>query len=313
MTTINPNSINGNTNFKQIESDSWTSLYLPAICAAILMAGVLFLAVSCSKTSTSASNISAPPQQSAASTPPSSTPTAAVPDKPKKATKKHRPANATYVNSAYGVSFSYPRKYSLQTGDKLSASTSLPTAFLKSGGVQVAAVDMPADSYPGTDFSSALLNVSVHQDVTSDECMQYGAGGKEAAEVKPVTGKLGSKEYSMFEQIIGEGDRKSDLKYFHLFKNNACYEFALDVDTTDKAENLALVDRGKVFQKLEAILRTAKIKDLQPTEVENAGNAAEIAIPAAEVKAADVKTAEVKDEQTVKAQAVTPERKPEQK
>jgi hypothetical protein len=319
MTTINPNSVSGNKNFKQIESDSWTSLYLPAICAAVLMGGVLFLAVSCSKTSTNASKISAPTQQSAASTPPSSTPIATAPEKTKKMAKKRRPANATYVNSAYGVSFRYPRKYSLQSGDKLAASTSLPTGFLKPGAVQVAAVDMPDDSYPETDFSSALLNVSVNKEVTSDECMQFGAGSKEAGEVKSATGKLGANEYSVFEQIIGEGARKSDLKYFHLFKNNACSEFALDVDTVgkdtaDKADSdLAQVDRGKVFHQLEAILTTAKIRDLQPTEVENAGNAATTATSSAEVKATEVKTAEVKvtqakDEQTQKAQVVTPEK-----
>src|SRR5258708_17533642 len=247
MTTINPNSVSGNKNFKQIESDSWTSLYLPAICAAVLMGGVLFLAVSCSKSSTSAAKISAPTQQSASSTPPAGTPPASVPDKTKKPTKKHRPANATYVNSAYGVSFSYPRKYSLQTGDKLSASAALSTGFLKAGAVQVAGVDMPDDSYPETDFSSALLNVSVNKEVTADECMQFGAASKEAGEVKPASGKLGPNEYSVFEQIVGEGDRKSDLKYFHLFKNTTCSNFALHFYTTHNPETLPQLNPGTSF------------------------------------------------------------------
>src|SRR5262245_11845174 len=111
MTTINPNSV-GNKNFKQVESDSWTSMYLPAICAAILMGGVLFLAISCSKKSNNVAKIS-PPSQSTVSAPAPAAPVAALPEKPKKAVKKHRPANATYVNSEYGVSFSFPRKYKL--------------------------------------------------------------------------------------------------------------------------------------------------------------------------------------------------------
>src|SRR4029079_3646424 len=114
MTTINPNSVS-NKNFKQVESDSWTSLYLPAICAAILMGGVLFLAISCSKKSDNVAKIS-PPSQSAVSAPLPSPPLASLPEKPKKAVKKHRSANATYVNSEYGVSFSYPRRYSFQSG-----------------------------------------------------------------------------------------------------------------------------------------------------------------------------------------------------
>src|SRR4029079_7394784 len=127
MTTINPNSV-GNKSFKQVENDSWTSMYLPAICAAILMGGVLFLAISCSKKSENAAKISPPPQP-AVSSPAPATPVAALPEKPKKAVKKPRPANATYVNSEYGVSFSFPRKYNLHSGDKLVPST---TSFLKS-------------------------------------------------------------------------------------------------------------------------------------------------------------------------------------
>jgi hypothetical protein len=313
MTTMDLNQGSGNKGLKKSEKDSWTSLYLPAICAAILMGGVLFIAVSYSGKSRDAEKISAPPQ--AAITAPATTAAlSSVPEAPKKkAIKRHRPANATYVNSIYGVSFSYPRKYSLQSGEKLAAAP-LPTSFLKTGAVQVAAVDMPDDLYPETDFSSALLNVSVNQNMTSDECMQFAPVSKDAGEVKPATAKLGGNEYSVFEQINGDGDRKSDLKYFHLFKNNACYEFALDVDTTVRPDSdLAQVDRGKVFHRLESILTTARIKDIQPTETENATKTPALTTPAADLKAADsteVKATEVKaDEKTEKAQVVAPEQK----
>ena len=297
MTTINPNQFSGNKNFKQVEADGWTSIYLPAICAAILMGGVLFFAVSCSKKSDSVAKISAPTQQ--ASSPSASASPAAMPSGPaKKAVKKHRPANATYVNSTYGVSFSYPHKYSLQSGNKLGTS-SLQPSFLKAGAVQVAAIDLPDDMYPETDFSSALLNVSVNKSMTEDECKQFVVS-KDAGEVKPTTAKLGVNEYSVFEQINTVGDRKSDLKYFHLFKNNACYEFALDVDTTVKADaDVAQVDRGKVFQKMEKILTTARIKDLQPTEAQSAQTPAADTKSVADInttdnKAADGKVAEEK-------------------
>lgn len=314
MTTINPNSV-GTKNFQQVEGDSWTSMYLPAICAAILMGGVLFLAISCSKKPDHAAKIS-PPSQPAVSAPAPGTPVAVLPEKPKKVVKKHRPANATYVNSEYGVSFSFPRKYTLQSGDKLAP---LSTSYLKAGSLPVAAVNMPGNSYPETDFTSALLNVSVNQDMTSDECLQFVPSAKEAGQVKPITVKLGENEYSAFEQINGGDNKKSDLKFFHLFKNNACYEFAAMLDTTEKPEDMAQVDRGKIFQQLEKILTTAKIKDLQATEVENADKAPSAALPIAdsnsktsETKAAtaETNTANVKTgETTEKAQVVTPEQK----
>src|SRR5438105_15560581 len=103
MATLNINGSkgSGNQSFKQIEGDTWSSIYLPAICACILMTIVLFLAVSCSKKSENATKISAPSAPAVTSPGPSTTATA-VPETPKKAVKKHRPANATYVNGTYG-------------------------------------------------------------------------------------------------------------------------------------------------------------------------------------------------------------------
>jgi hypothetical protein len=274
---------------------------------------VLFFAISCSKKPESAATISAPSQPSfSTSTPSATSSVASVPEKAKKIVKKHRPANATYVNSEYGVSFSYPRKYSLQSGEKLAAS-SLPTSYAKPGAVQVAAVDMPDDSYPDTDFTSALLNLSVNKNISATECMQFVQTAKDGSEVKPTLVNVGKNEYSVFEQINGEGDKKSDMKYFHTFKNNACYEFALDVDTTAKSDSdLTAVDRGKVIQQLEKIVTTARIKELKPVELENADKAPSTSLPVVDMKTADTKATDAKApiaDNTEKAQVVAPEQK----
>ncbi len=291
MANINRTSASGNNSFKQIEGDSWLSIYLPAICAGIVMTVVLFLAISCSKKSDKpvASGITAP---SAATSSVPTTSTAVKPETPKKV-KKHRPANPTYVNGTYGVSFSYPRKYSLQSGDKKS-SAPVQANFLKPGAVEIASVDMPNDSYPETDFSAALLNVSVNPGMTAEECGQFAAGPKDSEATKPTTLKLGTNEFSELEQMSGETTRQSDLKYFHLFKNGACYEFALDVETSRKAdEELAQTDRGKIFQQLEKILTTARIKDVDLPGVEKPVEAAKTetpqATPSAEVVAPEQK------------------------
>ena len=306
MTSINPNQASANNKFKQVEGDSWMSLYLPAICAGALMLGALLLAVSCSKKSNNTAAITAPAQP-AVTNPAPSTPVAAVPQRPKKKiVKRHRPTHATYINSLYGVSFSYPRKYTLQSGDKLGAAP-IPASFLKPGAMQVAWVDVPDSMYPETDFASALFNVSVSNEMTSDECMQFVPAAKDDTQPKPRTVKVGANQFSVFEQITGQGDLKSDLKYFHLFKNNACYEFALDVDTIAKTDSdLAQVDRGKVFHQLERILTTARIKNLPPIEVENASKAPATVAPATDPKAAATTAPEA---QTEKISVVTPEQK----
>ena len=304
---INRTQGSGNQNFKQIEGDSWLSVYLPVICAGVVMAVVLLVAIACSKQSNKpAAHISAPSMPAATSAAPS-TPVAA-PVVAKKA-KKARPANATYINSTYGVSFSYPRKYSLQDGDKKS-SVPVQASFLKPGAIQVAAVDMPDDQYPDTDFSSALLNVSVNPGLTAEECGQFVPTSADAEAAKPASAKLGANEFAELEQMNGETNGQSDLKYFHLFKNGACYEFALDVVTSRKPDvDLAQADRGKIFQQLEKILATARIKEVDLPGVAKASAAATVATPSAAAPETPASTVSPADQ----AKVVTPDPKAEQK
>ena len=88
---------------------------------------------------------------------------------------------------------------------------------------------------------------------------------------------LGDLELRATEAVSGEGTRQSDSKYFHVFQNGSCYEFALNV-TTDASEDglVKHVDRDKVFNRLEQILSTVKINPVQAPEV-----AAETPTPAA--------------------------------
>lgn len=294
MANVNRTPESNNENFKQIEGDSWRSIYLPAICAGIVMSIVLFVAVACSKKDKPASSgISAPAP--AASSPAQSTTATAVPEAPKKV-KRHRPANATYVNGTYGMSFSYPRKYSLTSGNK-NSTTPVQTGFLKPGAVQIATVDMPDSSYPETDFSAALLNVSVNPGMSADDCAQFASTSEGKGDVKPSSIKLGANEFTTFEQMSGEMSRQADLKYFHLFKNGACYEFALDVETSRRPdEELAQVDRGQVFKRLEKIVSTARIKDVELPGMEK---------PMESARA----EAHSEDSKTERAQVVSPEQK----
>jgi len=183
MATINRTPSNEEQKFKQIENDSWSGIYLPAICAGVVMTVVLFMAVSCSKKSDTATKISAPAAP-AMQSPAPTTASAVIPETPKKAVKKHRPTTATYVNGNYGVSLTYPRKYSLQPADKQTEAP-IQTSFAKPGAVEIASLDMPDGLYPETDFSSALLNVSVHQGLNENECGQFATPTNDAVTAKP--------------------------------------------------------------------------------------------------------------------------------
>ncbi|MBO0912661.1 MAG: hypothetical protein J2P13_12790, partial [Acidobacteria bacterium] len=291
MATINRTPESEKQKFQQIDSGGWSNIYLPAISAGVVMTVVLFMAVSCSKKSGNPeAKISAPPE-AAVEIPAIARTGAMLPETPKKAVKKHRPAVATYVNGTYGVSFSYPRKYSLAAGGK-QIEMPVESGFVKPGAVEIASVDMPDGGYPGTDFSSALLNVSVNKGLSQEECAEFAGTPKDesakidagnrnqsegtgnttgstppklAEEAEPPTSiKLGLNEFTETEQMKPAGERQSDVKYFHVFRNDACYEFALDVETSRKAEvDLAQVDRDQVFKQLAKILTTAKIKEIE--------------------------------------------------
>lgn len=268
--------------------------------SALLFAALLIICsvtVGCSidrpKPSNATTQIPAPqdPTPSLAASMPAPLPEAAKPA-PKKVARK-RPATVTYNDKTYGVSFDYPRKYAIETGDAandLVASSPLPLNFVQPGGVALAAVELPETGFANTDFSSAYFNVSVHKALTADQCGEFSV--PQPVPVKPTeessqtsssspnssspnaststsnnafnsTNKLmlGDLELHGTEAVSGEGTRQSDAKYFHAFQNGACYEFALNVTTMarENAAGMKHVDRDKVFARLEQILATVKI------------------------------------------------------
>jgi hypothetical protein len=260
--------------------------------------------------------------------------TAALPAKPapKKVVKK-RPATVTYTDQTYGVTFEYPRKYGLETGNaatELVASSPLPMNFVMPGGVALAAVELPETAFADTDLSAAYFNVSVNKDVTAEQCGEFAvpqpkvvassdatqapaqtASTPSPAEQNgqastttvattptPVTSApatstavsstpaistsaapatatstsklmLGDLELQSAEAVAGEGNQQSDTKYFHIFQNGGCYEFALNVTTLAHETEGAMkhVDRDKVFNRLAAIMATTKINPVAAPEV----------------------------------------------
>jgi hypothetical protein len=232
---------------------------------------------------------------------------------PKKVVHK-KPATVNYTDKTYGVTFEYPRRYAIETGDAaadLLAANPLPMNFVQPGGVALAAVELPETGYVNTDFSSAFFNVSVNKALTADQCNEFAvpqpkvvpataaapaetastptaapasseaqpataaAGTEPTTASKPATEApsasstesastsrliLGDLELRATEAVSGEGARQSDSRYFHVYQNGACYEFALNVTTVASADGLMKhVDRDKVFNRLEQILATVKI------------------------------------------------------
>ncbi len=363
MTRINAlrNTSRNNRSFMTWGNRTWTKNAGALLFAALLIICSVTVGCSSDKPKTVSSNqITAPQAPSATEPMPTSAPALQSENKPAHKKIVHRkPATVNYTDKTYGVTFDYPRRYAIETGDAatdLVASTPLPMNFVQPGGVALAAVELPETSFANTDFSSAFFNVSVHKTLTADQCSEFAVpeqkvpeaqsqtchpedrascgtkdpvpavastgpdGNAQGAASAPVAAsstasattasseaapvattqatptasaapvaqsnplgseqgselgsELGSKlmlgdlELHGTEAVAGQGTRQSDSKYFHVYQNGSCYEFALNV-TTDASEDgiVKHVDRDKVFNRLEAILSTVKITPITAPEV----------------------------------------------
>lgn len=206
------------------------------------------------------------------SNPSATTPAATQPPTPKKVVRS-RPSTVAYSDAAYGVSFRYPRKYALKTPDTSKPdTTSLPQFdmnFVQPGGVEIASVELPKGVYPGTDLASASFNVSVNKAMTADQCGQFTLlqlASSDELSVQPAKIKFGGQQLEEMEAISGPDGKQADAKYYHLFENGACYEFALGLSTQSDSDEDGLipVDREDVFRRLERILATVKITTEAP-------------------------------------------------
>jgi hypothetical protein len=273
---------------------------------------------------------------------------AAAKPAPKKAVAK-KPATVNYADKTYGVTFEYPRRYAIETGDAaadLLASNPIAMNFVQPGGVALAAVELPETGFANTDFSSAFFDVSVNKSLTADQCTEFAVPQPKAVEAQssqtchpedrgscgtkdsmpavaststdgsslgnvsasasvssPATNAtaaspeqvsvakmsdgsnsklmLGDLELRATEAVSGEGTRQSDSKYFHVYQNGSCYEFALNVTTDASADGLVKhVDRDKVFTRLEQILATVKIEAVAAPEATAEAPATPTATPA---------------------------------
>jgi hypothetical protein len=265
------------------------------IFAALLIACSFTVGCSSEKPKTESSITQSPivqPQPVTNSSVPAATPVhpAAVKHVHKKIVRKV-PPTVTYVDSVSGVTFQYPRKYALKTGDaatELVSSGSIPMDFVQPGGVAIAAVALPDSTYPNSDLASAFFNVSVNKTLTADQCGEFSVPQPNAAAPADpgvqATAQVSTPPLSKFKLMIGDmelessesnttgqmtnGSRAESSKYYHVFQNGACYEFALNVATTklDSATTTkpspSRIDRDEVFHRLEAILATVKINPI---------------------------------------------------
>jgi hypothetical protein len=196
--------------------------------------------------------------------------------KPVTTAKKSKPvvqrlSTVGYADSTYGVSFRYPRNYTMLTPEKVKLDQSLeqaPMNFVQPGGVSLATIGWA--NGPAT----SLFNVSVNKGLTEQQCQQFAV--PDASDVAanspvdpnddsiPVKVSLHGTDFTRVEN----GTEQSDVRYYHHFENGACYEFVMAVE--ESKGNTKPVDHFELFDKLERIMATVKIKP-EPVPAMTAG------------------------------------------
>jgi len=262
---------------------SWSRQQKLAMIAGFAILGLLLAVSACSKQSPKPAlvGVSSPASSSAtpaaAATLATTTNAAASPASTKKTPKtKKRPANVTYSDANSGVSFRYPRKSALISGDKaLPQFAGLGDAsmnFVQPGGLAVATVELPSGSYPGTDFASAFFNVNVNRGVSEQECGHFAFVDSHNVNGGPVATekvKIGSTDMETTSNFSASAMTQTETQYYHSYQNGGCYEYVLSVGTAGYGvkDDVEPVNRDEVFATLEKILATVKINPVEQEHV----------------------------------------------
>jgi len=274
-----PNNQAPNNTISGTMLSSWSRQQKLAMIAGFAILGLLLVVSACSKQSPKPALVGVSGPVSSSATPATAVtaataPTAAASPAPTKRTTKKRPANVTYSDANSGVSFLYPRQFALASGDKAQpqlAAVSMneaPMNFVQPGGVAVATVALPGDSYPGTDFASAFFNVNVNRSVSEQECSHFAFVDTRNADGEPVDAekvKIGSTDMEMTSDFSANAIKQAETQYYHSYENGACYEYVLGLGTEGFATEGGIehVNRDEVFAKLEKILASVKINPVE--------------------------------------------------
>ena len=263
-------------NRSAMESSSVKSTRLIGTAATAAATAVLALTfmldlTGCSKEKNKNASANPSSQNSMAQVMPSPTPAQTTPVESKIETvvaKKKalvkRASTATYKNSGYGVSFRYPKTYTMLTPEKDVADPAWPDP-MASNFTQPGSETLTTLVLPGTRATS-FFKASVNKALNAEECGKFGSTPAQTEadtnppvdanddSVGPVKSNVLGVEFSKTENVTD----LAEVRYYHHFENGACYEFALGVE--DAPGTTKPVDHLQVFDKLERIMTTVKIK-----------------------------------------------------
>jgi len=173
---------------------------------------------------------------------------------------------SVYNNPEEGISFRYPRNYSLEEGDVEERSYFLKRQedldIQQPGAALVATVMIPEDGYPNTTFEHGSLQVVINASATEKSCRDTSLLSSQAAPGKSIT--VQGIVFSGSEQASEMAGTTRLERAYAGYSRGSCYEFLLTVAadaTADRDGFSKPADIAKIMKQLERIVLSTQVFD----------------------------------------------------
>lgn len=183
----------------------------------------------------------------------------------REAQKAHELKNRSlqlYADPDYGISLSYPRSFVLKESSDL-ADDDNPLLRQRTDGSPnqqlLARIELPDNLYPRTDFLAGYLSLAANSTLTAEQCSQ-SIGVEEAGD--PSTLVINGTPFRSLQTTSDADGTHNSLREYSAFTGGVCYEVELGVVTLNDG-SITPVNHDRVFNRLDAILRTVKIRHPQ--------------------------------------------------
>lgn len=171
---------------------------------------------------------------------------------------------STYHNPEAGISFRYPRNYSLEEGDVQERSFFLKRQddfdIEQPGATLLATVLIPEDGYPNTTFEHGSLQLVLNEAGTEQGCRESSLGGSNGS--GPRTTTIEGIVFKRSEQESEMAGTKVLERTYAGYSRGTCYEFLLTVaaeETPDPDGFKRPADIAKIMKQLEKIVSSVQI------------------------------------------------------
>jgi hypothetical protein len=171
---------------------------------------------------------------------------------------------STYNNPEEGISFRYPRNYSLEEGDVQEHSFFLKRQedldIERPGATLVATILIPEDGYPNTTFEHGSLQLVIDESISEKSCRDpliaaSSVKGSGTTTVQRVV-------FSWSEQEAEAGGTKISERTYTGYSRGTCYTFFLTVvaeEAPDPDGFKKPADTAKIMKQLEKIISSTEI------------------------------------------------------